>query len=57
MLKIFVSFSIFFALVSQSITSEVKANTNYDYLIHINESFDRHPIHLIGFQKKNKGGR
>jgi len=50
MLKIFVSFSIFFALVSQSITSEVKANTNYDYLIHINESFDRHPIHLIGFQ-------
>jgi len=49
MLKILVAFSIFFALVTQSIISEVKANTNYDYLIHINESFDKHPIHLTGF--------
>jgi hypothetical protein len=50
MLKILVAFSVFFALVSQSITSEVKANTNYDYLIHINEDFDRHPIHLVDFR-------
>ena len=30
MLKKLVTFSIFFALVTQSIISEVKANTNYD---------------------------
>ena len=47
MLKKLVTFSIFFTLVTQSIISEVKANTNYDYLIHINESFDKHPIHLM----------
>ena len=50
MLKIFITFSIFFTLVLQSIISEVKANTNYDYLIHIDESFDKHPIHLIDFR-------
>ena len=50
MLKIFITFSIFFTLVSQSIISEVKANTNYDYLIHIDENFDKHPIHLVDFR-------
>jgi hypothetical protein len=52
MLKKLVAFSIFFTLVTQSIISEVKANTNYDYLIHINESFDKHPIHLTGFYRQ-----
>ena len=52
MLKILVTLSIFFALVTQTIISEVKANTNYDYLIHINESFDKHPIHLTGFYRQ-----
>ena len=52
MLKKLVAFSIFFALVTQSMISEVKANTNYDYLIHINESFDKHPIHLTGFYRQ-----
>ncbi|MBM3360869.1 MAG: hypothetical protein FJY41_05485 [Betaproteobacteria bacterium] len=50
MLKILVIFSIFFALVSQYFTSEVKANTNYDYLLHINDRFDKHPIHLNNYQ-------
>jgi len=50
MLKILITFSIFYTLVSQCITSEVKANTNYDYLIHIDESFDKHPIHLVDFR-------
>jgi len=52
MLKKLVAFSIFFTLVTQTIISEVKANTNYDYLIHINESFDKHPIHLTGFYRQ-----
>jgi hypothetical protein len=52
MLKILVTLSIFFALVTQTIISEIKANTNYDYLIHINESFDKHPIHLTGFYRQ-----
>jgi hypothetical protein len=50
MLKIFITFLIFFSLAVQSIISEVKANTNYDYLIHINESFDRHPIRLTSYR-------
>ena len=49
MLKILVTFSIFFTLFAQSITSEVKANTNYDYLIHISESYDEQPTRLLGF--------
>jgi hypothetical protein len=51
MFKILVTFSIFFALVMQSATSVVKANMNYDYLIHINESFDKHPIRLSGYKQ------
>jgi hypothetical protein len=52
MLKILATVSIFFALVMQSTTSEVKANMNHDYLIHINESFDKHPIHLTGYYRQ-----
>jgi len=46
MIKILVTFSIFFALVSLTRISEVKANTKYDYLLHVNDSFDKHPVHL-----------
>ncbi len=48
MFKILFTFIIFFTLVIQTITSEVKANANYDYLIYINERFDKHPIRLRG---------
>lgn len=48
MLNQLVAFLMFLPLITQSIISEVKANTNYDYLIHINESFDKHPIRLSG---------
>ena len=48
MFKILFALIIFFTLATQTITSEVKANTNYNYLIYINESFDKHPIRLRG---------
>ena len=48
MFKILFALIIFFTLATQTITSEVKANNNYNYLIYINESFDKHPIRLRG---------
>lgn len=44
--KFLFTFILFFILAIQTITSEVKADTNHNYLIFINESFDKHPIHL-----------